>query len=222
MSFPLLPAGSATLSVGLGLVAATTWGGSDFVGGIAAKRSPALLVVVSGHLVTLLALLTFCFLGHLPIPGRTEFLEGAIGGIEGSIALAAFYRALAMGAMGLTAALTGLLTALVPVLYGFWNEGIPAPLAIGWATSRMRCHLAYSPRARPCDSAGCTVARGDLRHRVWNSIGAAEACSQWRRHLGAYVGAHRRRGRHVHMVALRVAAQGREARSTQISGDWEF
>lgn len=131
MSFPLLPAGSATLSVGLGLVAATTWGGSDFVGGIAAKRSPALLVVVSGHLVTLLALLTFCFLGHLPIPGRTEFLEGAIGGIEGSIALAAFYRALAMGAMGLTAALTGLLTALVPVLYGFWNEGIPAPLAIG-------------------------------------------------------------------------------------------
>jgi len=50
--------------------------------------------------------------------------------LEGSLALALFYRALAMGAMGLTAALTGLLTALVPVLYGLWTEGLPAPLAV--------------------------------------------------------------------------------------------
>jgi drug/metabolite transporter (DMT)-like permease len=66
----------------------------------------------------------------LPPPHRREFLEGAIGGVEGSLALAAFYRALAMGAMGLTAALTGLLTALVPVLFGLWSEGLPAPLAV--------------------------------------------------------------------------------------------
>ena len=121
--------GSAA-SVGLGLIAATTWGGSDFVGGIGARRSPALLIVVSGHLVTLVFLLVVCRFGHLPFPHRTEFLEGAIGGLEGSLALAAFYRALAMGAMGLTAALTGLLTALVPVLYGLWKEGLPAPLAL--------------------------------------------------------------------------------------------
>ena len=117
-------------SVGLGLIAATTWGGSDFAGGIGARRSPALLIVISGHLVTLVFLLAVCSFGHLPFPHRTEFLEGAIGGLEGSLALAAFYQALAMGAMGLTAALTGLLTALVPVLYGLWNEGLPAPFAI--------------------------------------------------------------------------------------------
>ncbi len=125
----MLTTGSAA-SVGLGLIAATTWGGSDFVGGIGARRSPALLIVVSGHLATLVFLLAVCSLGHLPFPHRTEFLEGAIGGLEGSLALAAFYQALAMGAMGLTAALTGLLTALVPVLYGLWNEGLPAPFAI--------------------------------------------------------------------------------------------
>jgi drug/metabolite transporter (DMT)-like permease len=112
------------------MVAATTWGGSDFAGGVGARRSPALLVVASGHIVTLLILLFFCFYTHAPFPHRTEFLEGAIGGLEGSLALAAFYRALAMGAMGLTAALTGLLTALVPVLFGLWSEGFPAPLAI--------------------------------------------------------------------------------------------
>ena len=121
--------GSA-LSVGLGLVAAATWGGSDFAGGIGARRSPALLIVVSGHLVTLAVLLAICGFSHLPLPHRTEFLEGAVGGLEGALALAAFYRALAMGAMGLTAALTGLLTALVPVLFGLWREGLPAPLAV--------------------------------------------------------------------------------------------
>jgi drug/metabolite transporter (DMT)-like permease len=123
--------GSAASSVGLGLAAATTWGGSDFAGGIGARRSPALLITASGHLVTLLLLLAVCAFGALPVPHRAEFLEGAIGGLEGSLALVLFYRALAMGAMGLTAALTGLLTALVPVLFGLWSEGLPAPLAIG-------------------------------------------------------------------------------------------
>ena len=127
---PVLFASGSAASVGLGLVAAATWGGSDFAGGIGARRYPALLIVVSGHLVTLLLLLALCGFGHLPLPHRAEFLEGAIGGLEGALALAAFYQALAMGAMGLTAALTGLLTALVPVLYGLWNEGLPAPFAI--------------------------------------------------------------------------------------------
>jgi len=125
-----VPTTGSAASVGLGLIAAATWGGSDFAGGIGARRYPALLIVVSGHLVTLVLLLTVCGFGHLPLPHRTEFLEGAIGGLEGALALAAFYQALAMGAMGLTAALTGLLTALVPVLYGLWNEGLPAPFAI--------------------------------------------------------------------------------------------
>lgn len=122
-------ASGSVLSVGLGLVAATTWGGSDFAGGFGARRSPALLIVAAGHVVTLAVLLAICGFGHFPVPHRTEFVEGAIGGLEGALALAAFYRALAMGAMGLTAALTGLLTALVPVLYGLGSDGLPSPVA---------------------------------------------------------------------------------------------
>ncbi len=126
-----MPLSNSAASVGLGLVAATTWGGSDFAGGLGARRSPALLIAVSGHAVTLFLLLGLCGFWHLPVPHPTEFLEGAVGGLEGSLALVAFYRALSMGAMGLTAALTGLLTALVPVLYGLWRDGFPAPLAVG-------------------------------------------------------------------------------------------
>jgi drug/metabolite transporter (DMT)-like permease len=70
----------------------------------------------------------------IAIPGSSFLLYAALGGFEGSLALAVFYRALAMGAMGLTAALTGLLTALVPVAFSILHDGLPTPLtAIGLA-----------------------------------------------------------------------------------------
>ena len=119
---------------GLGLLSAASWGGSDFIGGLGARRAPVLLVVASGHLVSLLVLLAICLGAHLVLPGRHDLLFAAIGGFEGAIALALFYRALALGAMGLTAALTGLLTALVPVLFSLLHDGLPTPLtAIGLA-----------------------------------------------------------------------------------------
>jgi drug/metabolite transporter (DMT)-like permease len=53
----------------------------------------------------------------------------------GALALTVFYRALAMGPMGLTAALTGLLTALIPVLFSIAQDGLPSLLtALGLAT----------------------------------------------------------------------------------------
>jgi len=116
------PSGSAA---GFGLLSAASWGGSDFIGGLGARRAPVFLIVVSGHFVTLIALLAVCLGGHFPLPGRHDLLFSAAGGFEGALALALFYRALAIGAMGLTAALTGLLTALVPVLFSLVQEGLP-------------------------------------------------------------------------------------------------
>jgi drug/metabolite transporter (DMT)-like permease len=119
-------------TAGLGLLSAASWGGSDFIGGLGARRAPVLLVVASGHLVSLLVLLAVCLGAHLTLPGSHDLLFAAIGGFEGAIALALFYRALALGAMGLTAALTGLLTALVPVLFSLLRDGLPTPVtAIG-------------------------------------------------------------------------------------------
>jgi drug/metabolite transporter (DMT)-like permease len=125
--------GSGT-AAGLGLLSAITWGGSDFVGGVGARRAPALLIVASGHIVSLFLLLALCRATGIAIPGSSFLLYAALGGFEGSLALAVFYRALAMGAMGLTAALTGLLTALVPVAFSILHDGLPTPLtAIGLA-----------------------------------------------------------------------------------------
>lgn len=116
--------------VALGLFAAVTWGGSDFAGGIGARRSPALRVAMAGHAVTLLALLAVCMRLAMPLPGPTELLEAGLGGLEGALSLAAFYKALSMGKMGITATLTGLLTALVPVVFAMATQGIPKPLVM--------------------------------------------------------------------------------------------
>ena len=119
---------SSGAGAGISLLAAATWGGSDFAGGWGARKSSALLVTASGQVLSLAALLCVCGALRLAVPGTIFLLYGAIGGFEGAIALAVFYRALAMGAMGLTAALTGLLTALIPVVFDLFNSGWPGAL----------------------------------------------------------------------------------------------
>jgi drug/metabolite transporter (DMT)-like permease len=117
---------SSGATAGLGLLSAATWGGSDFAGGWGARRASSLLVTASGQIVSLAALLILCVVLRLALPGASYLLYAAIGGFEGAIALAVFYRALSMGAMGLTAALTGLMTALIPVLFELFHSGWPS------------------------------------------------------------------------------------------------
>ncbi|MGP8268771.1 MAG: EamA family transporter [Terracidiphilus sp.] len=119
---------SSGAAAGLGLVSAAIWGTSDFIGGLGSRRSPALLVVASGQIFSLLLLIALCLRIHLALPGSPYLVYAALGGFISSIALALFYRALAMGAMGLTAALTGLLTALIPVLFSIIHDGLPTPI----------------------------------------------------------------------------------------------
>jgi len=147
-------------AAGLGLISAASWGGSDFVGGLGARRAPALLVVVSGQVVSLAALLALCLALHLAPPDRYSSLCAIIGGFIGALSLAAFYRALAMGAMGLTAALTGLLTAGVPVLFSFLRDGLPGPINLaGLAAGCVAIWLITHRRQAQSASATTAVAQ---------------------------------------------------------------
>ena len=119
---------SSGATTGLSLLSAATWGGSDFAGGWGARRASTLLITATGQVVSLAALLCICFVLRLPLPRTSYLVYAAIGGFEGAFALAIFYRALAMGAMGLTAAITGLLTALIPVVFDLFHSGWPGPL----------------------------------------------------------------------------------------------
>jgi drug/metabolite transporter (DMT)-like permease len=109
-----------------------------------------LLVVAAGHIVSFLILVALCLALRSSLPGTRSLALAALGGFEGSLALAVFYRALAMGAMGLTAALTGLITALLPVLFSLFHDGLPSRLtALGLATGCVAIWLiTHAPAAK--------------------------------------------------------------------------
>jgi drug/metabolite transporter (DMT)-like permease len=114
------------VSPGLSLSAAVSWGAGDFIGGIATKTADAFRVVVVAHATGLAFMLLLAVLTGEPIPGRTSLLWGVVAGLAGGIGLAALYQALAVGKMGINAPLSAVITAVVPLLFGFGTEGLPS------------------------------------------------------------------------------------------------
>jgi drug/metabolite transporter (DMT)-like permease len=137
--------------IGLGLAAAAFWGASDFLGGLAARRAHVVLVVAVAHGISLLLLLLGAFATHAPYPAGHFIARGLGAGTFGGVALIFYYQALSLGEMGITTALSGLLTALVPVAYTFIFQGAPKPSQIaGFVLASGAIPLiAYVPAGRP-------------------------------------------------------------------------
>jgi drug/metabolite transporter (DMT)-like permease len=110
-----------------GLASAATWGAGDFSGGLATKRNSTYVVVVVSQLIGLALLLALALLFAEPLPPPDGLLFGALAGLSGGIALAALYQGLAGGHMGVVAPITAVIAAAVPVLFGFFVEGLPSP-----------------------------------------------------------------------------------------------
>ena len=108
-----------------GLAAAASWGAGDFSGGVATKRSHVFLVVLLSHMVGIAGLLLLIVLFGEPMPATRDLFIGALGGISGAIGVLALYTGLAQGRMGVVAPLTAVITAIVPVLFGLFLEGLP-------------------------------------------------------------------------------------------------
>lgn len=101
----------------LALGSSALWGTADFFGGSLSRRLPVLTVMLVSQTSALLALaIAVPASGGLLAPGRYLFW-GIAYGLVGMVALAAFYRALATGTMGIVApiAATGV---VIPVLVG--------------------------------------------------------------------------------------------------------
>lgn len=113
------------LLIGLGLAASALWGASDFFGGLATRNAHVVLVVSVAHTLSLVMLLLLALVHGNPSPDLHFALIGVFAGTCGGIALLLYYQALSLGQMGLTTAVTGLLTAMVPVVYSFLTLGWP-------------------------------------------------------------------------------------------------
>jgi drug/metabolite transporter (DMT)-like permease len=110
----------------LGLGSALSWGAGDFSGGLAAKRSPLLGVLLIGQLTgaTLMALLAL-LTGELA-PPATALGWAMTAGALGAVGLASLYRGLAVGRMAVVAPVSAVLSAALPVAWGALSEGLPA------------------------------------------------------------------------------------------------
>lgn len=113
---------------GLSLASAACWGTGDFGGGMGAKGSNAFGVVVVAHSAGLVCMLMLALITGEPIPSHAAMMWGALAGFVGGLGLVSLYRALAVGQMGINAPVAAVITGALPVLYGIWKEGYPAPI----------------------------------------------------------------------------------------------
>lgn len=115
------------IAVLFGLVAGLTWGLADFIGGIQSRRLPAVTVVLFSQFAGLLLVVAVVAIrGSGPPPGDFA-LYAAISSLGGMVGLIAFYRALAIGAMGVVAPLASL-AAVIPLVVGIASGERPTAL----------------------------------------------------------------------------------------------
>ena len=131
---------------GLSLLAAAAWGGGDFSGGVASKRASVFRVVAGAHFVGLLSMLLMAWLTREPVPPRADLLWGVFAGVSGAFGIAALYKALAVGRMGVIAPVASVVTGIFPVLFSMRTEGLPDRVQmLGFALALLSIWLVARP-----------------------------------------------------------------------------
>ena len=139
------------------LAAAVVWGGGDFAGGMGVKSAgggvrAALRVVLLSHVASFTVLVAIARLRGDVFPQGALLGWSIAAGVAGGLALTCFYIALSRGAMGTSAAVSGLLAAAIPTALTLWQQGPPgaSPL-LGFAVAGMAIWLIA---AGPASAAG--------------------------------------------------------------------
>jgi len=119
----------------MALAAAVLWGGGDFSGGMGVKHAggsmgAALRVILLSHCASFSVLVVVAWLRGDAFPHGTALAWGLAAGVTAGVALACFYIALSRGAMGASAALSGLLAAAIPAVFSAEAEGSPGVLRL--------------------------------------------------------------------------------------------
>jgi drug/metabolite transporter (DMT)-like permease len=113
----------------LAAASALVWGTSDYSGGRVTRRHDSLRVTIATKLLSLPALAGYLLL----VRGATNpasLAWGAGAGLCGLIALVAFYRGLAKGAMAVVAPVSAVTAAVLPLVFGLLTEASPGRLPL--------------------------------------------------------------------------------------------
>jgi drug/metabolite transporter (DMT)-like permease len=117
---------SNLLGVVLALASAVVWGGGDFSGGVAARRSHPFQVLALSALSGIAILFAFAIARGETLSAFTSVLWALAAGGSGALGIAALYRGLALGRAASVAPTAAVVSASLPVLFSALTEGLPA------------------------------------------------------------------------------------------------
>jgi drug/metabolite transporter (DMT)-like permease len=105
------------MGIALAIAAAISWGGSDYIAGLATRRSTPLAVAALSQLAGLCLVIVLAPL----VPGQPTAADlgwGALAGIASAAGLVALYWGLAIGPMSVVAPVSAGVSAVIPVVIG--------------------------------------------------------------------------------------------------------
>jgi drug/metabolite transporter (DMT)-like permease len=112
------------LSAVYGLLAALSWGGGDFAGGLVSRRTGPWRTVLYGEAIGLAILFVLIYFNPEPLPDAPSWFYAAVAGGLGTMGLLFLYAAMTQGKMSIAAPVSALLAAALPVFVGFFTEGL--------------------------------------------------------------------------------------------------
>ncbi len=113
------------MAIAYGLSSAIAWGAGDFSAGFASRKSGVVSVVLFSQLIGAGFLLLLAMIFSPSLPPLRDMLLGGLAGVFGVLGLMALYEGLSRGRMGIVAPLSAIVTALIPIGFAFFNEGLP-------------------------------------------------------------------------------------------------
>lgn len=120
----------AVAVVVFGLLASLGWGVADFGGGFSSRSAPVPGVLLWSQIASLGVGIPVLLISREPVMQPTDIGISLAGGALGAAGLGLLYRGLSVGRMGVVAPVAAVLTATLPVAFGFITEGVPSVLAI--------------------------------------------------------------------------------------------
>ncbi|MBU6215738.1 MAG: EamA family transporter [Acidobacteria bacterium] len=113
----------------LAAVSALSFGVGDFLGGLSARRMPAVLAALTAQVAGLVLLVGLALVAGGDAAGA-DLAVGAAAGVSGAAGLVLFYWALAEGKMSVVAPLSAVMSALVPMGFGLLTGERPSTVAL--------------------------------------------------------------------------------------------
>jgi drug/metabolite transporter (DMT)-like permease len=113
----------------LALAASLSWGVADFGAGVSSRRLSIPLVILASQAAGLVFIAIVVVIFRPSVPTAAQFAWGGLAGVIGVLGLAAFYRGLSIGAMGIVGPIsaTGV---VVPLVYGLARGERPSSLQL--------------------------------------------------------------------------------------------